>query len=83
VGLATEGANRHDMKLVGPTLESVPVKRPPPTPETAQNLCLDKGYDYKATTTRLRLQGYDYEEVRALLQEFGFTAHIRARGEEA
>jgi len=69
VGLAIEGANRHDMKLVGPTLESVPVKRPQPTPETAQNLCLDKGYDY--------------EEVRALLQEFGFTAHIRARGEEA
>jgi transposase len=32
-------------------------------------MCLDKGYDY--------------EEVRALLAEFGFTAHIRARGEEA
>ena len=34
-----------------------------------QRLCLDKGYDY--------------DEVRALLEEFGFTAHIRARGEEA
>ena len=32
-------------------------------------MCLDKGYDY--------------EEVRALLEQFGFTAHIRARGEEA
>jgi len=32
-------------------------------------MCLDKGYDYT--------------EVRQLLEEFGFTAHIRARGEEA
>lgn len=32
-------------------------------------MCLDKGYDYA--------------EVRAILAEFGFTAHIRARGEEA
>jgi putative transposase len=28
-------------------------------------------------------KGYDYKEVRALVKEFGFTAHIRARGEEA
>lgn len=26
---------------------------------------------------------YDRAQVRALLKEFGFTAHIRARGEEA
>ena len=69
VGLAIEGANRHDMKLVKPTLESIPVERPRPTEETPQGLCLDKGYDY--------------DEVRDLLKEFGFTAHIRARGEEA
>jgi transposase len=69
IGLAIEGANRHDMKLAGPTLESIPVPRPKPTSQVPQNLCLDKGYDY--------------DEVRALLEEFGFTAHIRARGEEA
>lgn len=28
-------------------------------------------------------KGYDYDEVRELLREFGYTAHIRARGEEA
>ena len=28
-------------------------------------------------------KGYDYAEVRDTLWEFGFTAHIRARGEEA
>jgi transposase len=32
-------------------------------------MCLDKGYDYA--------------EVRDTLRELGFTAHIRARGEEA
>ena len=57
------------MKLVRATLEGGPLERPVPTPEKPQNLCLDKGYDY--------------EEVRATVAEFGFTAHIRARGEEA
>ena len=28
-------------------------------------------------------KGYDYPEVRELLEGFGYTAHIRARGEEA
>jgi len=28
-------------------------------------------------------KGYDYGEFRALAVEFGFTAHIRSRGEEA
>ncbi len=32
-------------------------------------MCLDKGYDY--------------DEVREILEEFGFTAHIRGRGAEA
>ncbi len=27
--------------------------------------------------------GLDYDEVRELVKEFGFTAHIRSRGEEA
>ena len=65
IGLAVDGANRHDMKMVEATLKSVPVRRP----ESKQNLCLDKGYDY--------------DEVRDLAIEFGYTAHIRARGEEA
>ena len=69
VGLAIDGANRHDMKLVKATLESIPVDRPEPTQESPQGICLDKGYDF--------------DEVRALVETFGFTAHIRARGEEA
>jgi len=28
-------------------------------------------------------KGYDYNEVREMLKEFGYIAHIKARGEEA
>lgn len=28
-------------------------------------------------------KGYNYDEVRDIVREFGFTAHIRGRGEEA
>ena len=57
------------MKMVRATIESIPVKRPRPTSRRRQNLCMDKGYDY--------------DEVRDLVAEFLYTAHIRARGEEA
>jgi putative transposase len=69
VGLAVEGANRNDMKMVEATLESAPVERPKPTRARPQGMCMDRGYDYEA--------------VRETVAEFGFTAHIRARGEEA
>ena len=68
IGLAIEGANRNDMKLVRETIENIVVDRPEPTEEQPQGMCMDKGYDY--------------QEVRDTLQEFGFTAHIRSRGEE-
>jgi putative transposase len=42
--------------------------RPKPTRRRPQGRCLDRGYDY--------------DEVRALAEEFGFTCHIRSRGEE-
>ena len=57
------------MKLLRPTIESIVVERPNPTDEQPQGMCLDKGYDY--------------DEVRQILAEFGFTAHIRSRSEEA
>ena len=69
VGLAVDGANRHDMKLVRVTVDSVAISRPTPSPEQPQGMCLDKGYDFA--------------EVRRIVDEFGFTAHIRSRGEEA
>jgi putative transposase len=69
IGLAIDGANRHDMKMVRATIESLVALRPEATEEEPQGMCLDKGYDYDA--------------VRDVLKEFGFTAHIKARGEEA
>ncbi len=57
------------MKLAEDTLASIPVPRPEPSEDQPQGLCLDKGYDS--------------DEVRQIVEEFGFTAHIRARGEEA
>jgi putative transposase len=69
IGLAVDGANRNDFKLARETLESIPLERPHACGGRPQGLCLDKGYDY--------------DEVRELLVEFGYTAHIRSRGEEA
>lgn len=63
------GANRNDFKLLADTLASIPIPRPRPTRRRPQGLCLDKGYDYP--------------EVYALVAALGFTAHVRARGEEA
>ena len=81
------GANRNDHKLMRETLQSlaaarplalspkalaaaVPSERREPVPsgKAPQHLCLDKGYDY--------------QEPRDLAVEFGFTLHLRTRGEE-
>ena len=69
IGLALEGANRPDMQLVRPTLDSLVVKRPQPTEAPPQGMGLDKGYDD--------------QEVRDSVEECGCTAPIRSRGEEA
>ena len=75
-----DGANRHDMKLVRETLESVPfsieekrradleAEAEAEVKQREQGLCMDAGYDY--------------DEVREVAQEFGYTTHIRSRGEE-
>jgi putative transposase len=69
LGVAVDGAHRHDMKLVDATLEAIMIKRPEPTATQPPHLCLD--------------QGYDDEAVRETLEEWGYTAHLRRRGEEA
>jgi putative transposase len=68
LGVAVDGANRHEMKPVDATLEALMVKRPEPTVMWPQHLCLDEGYDDDA--------------VRETLEAWGYTAHIRHRGEE-
>lgn len=68
LSVVVAGANTNDHKLMHDTIEALIVARPHPTAQRPQHLCLDKGYDYK--------------EPRALASEFGFTLHLRARGEE-
>lgn len=67
--LAIDGANRHDSKMVQTTIESIAVERPEPTEKETQGMPLDKACDSG--------------EVRDWVKEFGYTAHVRARGEEA
>jgi putative transposase len=65
IGLSVSGANTHDKRLVEETLESCPLLAPD---GIEQNLCLDKGYDYK--------------DVAQTALELGYTPHIVTRGEE-
>ena len=66
LAVAVTGANRHDMKLAGPTLKGIVIDRPKPTTEHPQNMCMDKGYDFP--------------EVDELVAEWGYTAHVARRG---
>jgi len=60
-------ANPHDKPLVEATIDSRPVT-PPPHDAFKQNLCMEKGYDFRDTET--------------LVEDKGFIPHIRARDEE-
>ena len=55
------------MRLVEETLKSIPIERPDPN-DVEQNLCMDKGYDY--------------DDVRQTIDQYGYTAHIKSRGDE-
>jgi transposase len=68
IGISVEGANCHDKRMVEPTLRSTVVERPRVRKSKPQNMCMDKGYDYSDT--------------RQLVREWGYTAHIKARGQE-
>lgn len=65
--VVVDGANRHDKKLVKGTLDAIIIKRPSPD-DVDQNMCMDKGYDFP--------------DIRELVEEYGYTGHIRSRGEE-
>src|SRR5438094_7283136 len=67
IGIEVAGANIRDEKLLRATIESIPIELPADPVEVG--VCLDKGYDYS--------------EVYQLLDEFGFTAHVRSRQQEA
>lgn len=67
LGVEVAGANTHDKRLVESTLASIPVERPAPG-QVTEHFCGDKGYDYP--------------DVCKLVSEWGYTVHIKSRGEE-
>ncbi|MDX3078653.1 IS5 family transposase [Streptomyces sp. MI02-7b] len=64
LGIVSDGANRHDSPLLGPTLEAA--KAQVGTMPTTVNVNLDRGYDSAKS--------------RALVTELGFTAEIARKG---
>lgn len=68
LAIVIDGANVHDCKLLEATIEAIVIKRPEPTAEVPQHLCLDKGYD-NPTGRKAAASG-------------GHTPHIRRIGEE-
>jgi putative transposase len=67
LGVAIDGANVHDTKLLEGTIAAIVIARPDPT-QVAQNLCLDKGYDNPTGD--------------AACAGGGYVPHIRRIGEE-
>lgn len=65
LGITVDAANRHDMKMTKVTLQSIVVHRPEPTTRSKQHMCMDKGYDFP--------------EVHELLEDYGYTIHIKLR----
>ena len=68
LGIAIDGANVHDTKLLERTIEAIVVERPEPTKDEPQHLCLDKGYDNPT--------GHE------AAKKHKYTPHIRRIGEE-
>lgn len=68
IGLVVTGANRHDKTQVEQVLETMPLLPPIPTEESPQHFCADKGYDY--------------QDVRSVVDFWQYEQHIKSRGEE-
>ena len=68
LAVCVAGANVNDHLLLASTLDAIVVERPQPNADALQHLCLDKGYDNAAT--------------RKVVEERGYTEHIRRIGQE-
>jgi putative transposase len=68
LGLIIGPANRHDIRLAIPTLDSTVVHRPQPSPHRPQNICADKAYQ-------------DAKFHKQLVRRH-YRPHIKSRGQE-
>ena len=62
LSVVVDGVNHHDKKLVKRTLDAIFFERPSPE-DIIQNICMDKGYDFT--------------DIRKLVEEYGYTAHAK------
>jgi putative transposase len=62
LSVTVDGANLHDKKLVKRTLDAIIFERLT-LGERIQNIYMDKGYDFP--------------DLRELVKEYGYTAHIK------
>lgn len=67
LGIEIAGANVHDSRLVGSTIESISIESKLEH-QTPSNLCMDKGYDFG--------------RVEIEVKQHGYQPHIRRIGEE-
>ena len=66
LGITVDAANKHDMKMTKATLQSIVIHRPEEAASSIkQHMCMDTGYDFP--------------EVYELLEDYGYTIHIRLR----
>ena len=68
MSLVVSGAERHDVKLLEPTLDHILVKRPRGREACREHLCADKGYSGKPAREAIRARNY--------------IPHVRQIGEE-
>lgn len=67
LSIRASGANRHDVRLLVPTLDHIVCRRPPPRPYHRHHLCADKGYVGAPAAAAIRARDY--------------LPHVRQRGE--
>lgn len=65
--MRVSGANRHDVRLLAPTLDHLVCRRPVPRPYHRHHLCADKGYGGEPAAAAIRAREY--------------VPHVRQRGE--
>lgn len=68
LAIAVDGANAHDTRLAGPTLDAIVIARPEPSEKAPQNLCLDAAYVG--------------EKTEQVIKQHKYIAHVRPRGED-
>ena len=77
LSIEIDGANRHDIKLLEPTLQNLQIERPK---RAKENICLDKAYDSQEVRQLLECMEFEPhirsrgEETREKLNNPNFQA---------